>query len=127
MVHPVETVTFIPNGDTNPAQIRKISVILAGSPESTTKRQTPKPLSGKLIVMSQGMTYVELLKDIKPSVDVDKLKIKLKNILKEEIKKKVDVASDIKFHNQEALIHINDIDPTMDADEVLEEVVKFAG
>lgn len=40
------------------------------------------------------------------------------NILK-EIKKKVDNASDIKIHSKENLIHVNDIDPTMDTNEVL--------
>lgn len=89
-------------------------------------------------------TYAELLEDIKLFVDVDSLVVKIKNniktdkrdhkfkvesqrcptnILKEEIKTKVDNASDIKIHSRKKpATHINDVDPTMDLNEVLDAI-----
>lgn len=154
-VHPTQKLTVVSNRYTKPAHLRKnfecafynlnIQIILVG--ECSNNAQSPKPSSGKLIVKSQEKSYAELLKNIKERIDVDSLGVKIKNIrktgkgdlmfeidgqrkqvntLKEEIKKKVEEASDIQIHSNVTLFHINDIDPSIATNEVLEEL-KFTG
>lgn len=118
-------------------------IVIASAGQDKGSKQMSTSKSEKMVIKGQGKTYAELLKDIKSNVDVDSLGVKIKNIrktgkgdlmfevegqrreaniLKEEIKKKVENASDIKIHSKVNLLHVNDIDPTMDNNEVLDAI-----
>lgn len=125
-----------------------VEIIIVGTTQHKKIKQSSKANTGRIIVKSQDKSYADLLKDIKTNVDVDKLGVKIKNIgktgkgdlmfeidgqrkeaniLLDEIKKKVAVASEVKIHSSESLIHINDIDPAMDTKEVMEDIVNIVG